>query len=229
MKIHRFYSTVELPSHSFVLTDERITFQVHTVLRLTSGELIDLFTPSGQSARYTIGHTTKTSLALDFVQKLESPQTLLKLRVCLALLKKDNFELAVAKLTEIGVEEIVPILSARTEKKNTDHARLERIAIESSEQSGRTKLPRIEVVMTLTEALGKAQGEKIYFGSLVQGSKIQNPQVSRATLFVGPEGGWTDNEEKLLKESGAEPVSFGTTTLKAETAALVLASIILNQ
>jgi 16S rRNA (uracil1498-N3)-methyltransferase len=229
MKIHRFYCEEKIPLNSPVLTDERIVFQIHTVLRLTLGECIDLFSADGESARYKIVQTTKSQVQLEYVEKLERSKTPLELRVCLALLKKDNFELAVAKLTEMGVSEIVPLLTARTEKKNIDQARLGRIVIESSEQSGRTTLPKIQPIATLEDILTHTQSKTIYFGSLTQGERNHQFEAESTTLCVGPEGGWTAEEEALLRGHGARALSFGTTTLRAETAALALSAIILNQ
>ena len=229
MKIHRFYCEEKIPGKLHTLTDARIAFQMHTVLRLAPGEQVDLFFPDGESTRYLLVHSSKNQVQLEYVEKLESRKLPLELRVCLALLKKDNFELAVAKLTELGVTEIVPLLTARTEKKSIDHARLERIVMESSEQSGRTSLPKILPITTLQESVVLCKNTTIYFGSLTQGKRNSEFQAQPSTLYIGPEGGWTLEEEALLQAQGAQALSFGTTTLRAETAALALSAIILNQ
>ena len=139
-----------------------------------------------------------------------------------SLIKKDKMEWVVEKATELGVSKIIPIISERSEKKGLNLERARRIAIEASEQCGRADVPVLGSIMGLEECIMGAEGEKIVFditGEPFSSSVIHN--IYPISLFVGPEGGWTEKEIEIFKESNAKIFSLGKLTLRAETAAIV--------
>ena len=140
----------------------------------------------------------------------------------LAILKKDNFELAVQKATECGVSNIIPVITERTIKTGLNTERLEKIVKEASEQSGRSIVPKILETMELKEALqhGTKNEEKVIF-HLVKENYEPKKNVTTVSIFIGPEGGFTEKEINLAKESGYEVASLGDLTLRGETAAIV--------
>jgi 16S rRNA (uracil1498-N3)-methyltransferase len=151
--------------------------------------------------------------------------------LCLALLKKDNFELAVQKAVELGISHIVPLLCERSEKKNMRADRLERIIIEAVEQSGRGDVPTLSEIITLADALESdaLPKEKIvlhpdgeYVGDAL--SKIHSQALA---VFIGPEGGFSDAEIKEFALHSIPTVSLGPQILRAETAAVAIASLLL--
>jgi len=151
--------------------------------------------------------------------------------LCASVIKKDNFELVVQKATELGVRHIIPILSDRTEKKKINMSRLEKIAIEASEQSGRGDVPTIHEAITLGEIFdsGTLPQEKIVLhpDGVIISDYIQNVQQSSIACFIGPEGGWGDDEIGFFKSYNVTPVSLGTQILRAETASIAVASVLL--
>jgi 16S rRNA (uracil1498-N3)-methyltransferase len=134
-----------------------------------------------------------------------------------ALTKGDRPEWVVQKLTELGVDRIVPVAAARSivrwdeERATRHHERLVAVAREASMQSRRARLPTVERPSPLEAALtvcGPA--------ALCEAGAAAAPSLDRPALFVGPEGGWSDDELRLA----AAPVGLGPTTLRAETATI---------
>ncbi len=149
--------------------------------------------------------------------------------LCAAVVKKDTFEWIVEKATELGVTHIIPVMAERSEKKSLNEARLQKIAIEASEQSGRGSVPTIQTIVELKEAIDilKAKDgiESIAFHT---DAERFNPQdVHRdipVCVFIGPEGGWTIDEVDMFHKNQIKVVCLGSQVLRAETAVVAALS-----
>jgi 16S rRNA (uracil1498-N3)-methyltransferase len=156
------------------------------------------------------------------------------LELHLALIKLPRFEWAVEKATELGVAAIVPVAAEYSDGGLIKGApkrveRWERIAEEAAQQSRRLAAPGVEAPLTLAEALGRPAelrclvdftGEEPATG-LIEGLG----SASTVAIFVGPEGGWSDEELALAREAGAAAISLGANVLRSETAALAAVSV----
>jgi 16S rRNA (uracil1498-N3)-methyltransferase len=149
-----------------------------------------------------------------------------RVTLCAAILKKDNFEWILQKCTELGVAVFRPIITERTIKiKNEVPGRWRDIVREAAEQSERIFLPEIKNPASLKTALKEAAGEK-YLAFERGGTLFSKEKLSgEITIFIGPEGGFTEREVALAKESGAKIVSLGQTILRAETASVAATTI----
>ena len=172
------------------------------------------------------------------LDRLEVPEPPVRVTLCAALIKFDRFEWMVEKATELGVERILPVETARTEKgllaasrKRTE--RWERIARESSQQSRRVRVPQIQPAAGLARAL-EAPAEYRYFleesgaPSFPRMLPASRKDAGTAALLVGPEGGWTDAERQAAAAAGWLAVGLGPQILRAETAALAALAILLT-
>lgn len=162
-------------------------------------------------------------------EKLAEEPPPLRLTLLAALIKFDRFEWIVEKATELGVEVIVPVMAARSEH-GLDKAagkRLERwrrIALESSQQARRARLPEIRECIAFASALVAPAGRRW----MLDESRDAPPLLSALPenwsddhcLLVGPEGGWTEEERRDAVAHGWAPVSLGHQVLRAETAAI---------
>jgi 16S rRNA (uracil1498-N3)-methyltransferase len=139
-----------------------------------------------------------------------------------SIIKRENFELMAQKATEVGVKEIVPLLSSRTIKLNIKSERVEKIIKEASEQSGRGKVPELHPPMTFKDALEHAKSNDLNLFFDPSG-KIFSPltQEKKIGVFIGPEGGWDEDEIGLARAQNFQIVSLGKLVLRAETAAIV--------
>jgi len=142
------------------------------------------------------------------------------LGVAFALVKGDRPELVVQKLTELGIDRIVPFVSARSvvrwdeAKAARAHERLNAVAREAAMQSRRTWLPTVEPLATFADVAvaGAALCER-------DGAPLS---LATPTLLVGPEGGWAPEELAAVLPT----VALGPTVLRAETAAIAAASLL---
>jgi 16S rRNA (uracil1498-N3)-methyltransferase len=166
----------------------------------------------------------------------------LPVALLLAVFKFDRLEWAIEKATELGVERIVPVLARRTEKHlaqaaATRVARWRRIAREAAQQSRRSDTVEILDPMQVRDAVrGEPEAVRLLLAESEQTTTLRDALDSSGTnsdsgsrrirLAIGPEGGWTPEEEKLFAAEGWKPVSLGPRILRAETAAIAAVSTV---
>lgn len=152
----------------------------------------------------------------------------LPLTLVLAVWKFDRLEWAIEKLTELGVARIVPVIARRTEKHLAQAAtarveRWRRIAQEAAKQSRRADVPILDEPLPLSQALKQPwPGANILLAENERMVLLRDvlPASDAVALAVGPEGGWTPEEEQLFAQAGWQPASLGPRILRAETAAI---------
>ena len=215
------------------LTDSELIHQLINVFRFKAGDKVILFDGSSFEYEAEISALSKKEISFNPLVKTQGKDTLNKknnVSLYLSLIKKSNFELAVEKCTEIGVTEIHPIISERSEKKDLNLERLNKIVKEASEQSGRVTLPEVFEITDLEKAVSQAIKDNktcVVFHTDVNQTK--SPNISNnIAIFIGPEGGWTDKEMDLFKKNSFQIHSLGQNVLRAETAAIVAVWKILN-
>ncbi len=223
MKIHRFIIPDNLKADELEIHDKEIVWQIKNVLRLKLGEKIIVGDGKSQEALAEITGIERSSVVLK-VQSLQENDNESKNSVTLycSVLKKENFELVVQKATEVGIKRIIPVISERTIKLGLNQERLEKIAKEAAEQSGRGMVPIILEPISFEKAVANASmtGNNFLFDS--SGEHIKETSFNgESAIFIGPEGGWTNIELSLAKNNGFIIVSLGKLTLRAETAAIV--------
>ncbi len=162
----------------------------------------------------------------------------LPVTLLLAVFKFDRLEWAIEKATELGVERIVPVIARRTEKHLVHAAatrveRWRRIAREAAQQSRRSNMLEISDPVPVKDAARDEPGairlllaESERMTTLRDGLEGLKTDSARIRLAVGPEGGWTPEEEKLFAGEGWMPVSLGPRILRAETATIAAVSIV---
>ena len=229
MKIHRFIGNFDLSKKEVEITNPENIKQIKDVLRLKKGEKLILSDGRGMDVEMTIDLISKNKITGN-IEKIDKPicvegfSVTRKVNLYLAILKKENFELAVQKTVEIGVYRIIPIITERTIKTGLNFARLEKIMIEASEQSGRSVIPILSPITSFKEALvdGTNSQEKIIFHPTgIVYTPSTNKDAENISIFIGPEGGFTEKEIKEATENGYTVVSLGHLTLRGETAAMI--------
>jgi 16S rRNA (uracil1498-N3)-methyltransferase len=165
---------------------------------------------------------------------IDSPPPPVRITLCAALIKFDRFEWMVEKATELGVERILPVEAARTEKglfaaASKRSERWERIARESSQQSRRARLPEILPAVRFEASLATEAGVRIFLEEAAAPPllNVLPERPESAALLLGPEGGWTDSERKLAAAAGWGAASLGPQVLRAETAAVAALAVVM--
>lgn len=224
MRFHRFYISAPIEHTKTVLKDERLIHQWRNVFRYNVGSEVILFDGSGIEYDAVIEKMNNREAEVRLVRERRGIVPEQKVVLYQSLIKKDKMEWVVEKATELGVSKIVPIVSERSEKKGFNLERAQKIAIEASEQCGRADVPVIERVKDLGLWVKDLKEEIIIFD--LSGSPFPplTLNTSPISLFVGPEGGWTQNEIEKFKDLNIKIFSLGKLTLRAETAAVVALS-----
>jgi len=237
MRLHRFYINQKIGEEKEItLTDPELIHQLVNVFRFATGDKVILFDGTGFEFEAEITLISKKEVSAKIIKSNQGSAfgnskslALVNISLYLSLIKKGNFELAAEKCTEIGVTEIHPIISERSEKKDLNIDRLNKIVKEASEQSGRVTLPKVYDIKPLELAVSQAVAEgKECVAFHTEVSTAPNPSLSNEgespkeiALFVGPEGGWTEKEMELFKQNNFKILSLGQNILRAETAAIV--------
>lgn len=234
MRLHRFYVSQPL-GEEVVIDDVSTIKQWLKVFRYTQGDFVILFNGDHNDYTYSLREASLQTCLLTLVQKTPLHVPARRSFLFLAVIKKDLFELVVEKATECGVTDIVPLITTHTEKKNLNTDRLQTIIKEASEQSGRGSLLLLHETCTLSEALDMTKALRIAptntFATTLFGKKIQSILKERLSLLekmdtaflVGPEGGWSHEEEHLFEKENLNRISLGETVLRAETAGIACA------
>lgn len=225
MRLHRFYITEKIEGKNVTISDRDLIHQWRKVFRYNVGSQVIVFDGSGVECRAVIAKMSPSEAELSVLETKEVPPPAKNLWLCLSLIKKDNFELVVQKAVELGVTHIVPILGERSEKKKLNMERLEKIVREATEQSGRGELLRVHELTTLPKLFesGVLPQEKIFFHPeyppIQQYISAQIKQYSFA-YFIGPEGGFSEEEIEIFKQHNVAGFALGPRILRAETAAI---------
>ena len=155
-----------------------------------------------------------------------------------SLPKADKMELVIQKAVELGVAEVIPMLSARCVsrpdpaalKKKTE--RWQKIALEAAKQSGRGIIPQVKLALDYRSAIENAArlGEILFFyeGGGENLLRLVKPAWKKVSIVIGPEGGFEDGEVEFAKAAGAKIATLGPRILRTETAPLAaLAAVML--
>ncbi len=224
MRLHRFIGSFDFGDGFLEIADPKLVEQLTRVLRLKAGDRFVACDGNGRETECVIEKVGTQTLSARVIKTFTSiPELHSRATLYCAMLKRENFEIVVQKATELGVAQIVPILTERTVKQSFKKDRLEKIMQEAAEQSGRGVIPNLDDIMNFEKALEDASlcEEQYFFDfdgeDFPDGKKSSQNHVA---LFIGPEGGWTDEEREAARGAGCVSISLGRFVLRAETAAI---------
>lgn len=249
--MHRFFVSPEALATQPVLLTGGQAHQVRRVLRLRLGDRVVLLDGHGRAYEAMLIALGETDARFQLVRQWEAAgEPFVHITLFQAVLKGERFSWALQKGTEVGISRFVPIICERNVVDDLDAAeakreRWERVIQEAAEQCGRARLPELAPACLFAQAVaapcdidavrqGSAEtarllawegehnrrlGDALASCNLVDGTRIE--------LFVGPEGGFVDEEVRLAQRYGVQPVNLGRRILRAETAGVVAAAAIL--
>ncbi len=226
MRTARFFvprDWIALSAEAFSIPAGPLHKQITQVLRMKAGDQLSLLPNDGTEIHGRITEITRSAImgviAGSTIHKPLTPH----ITVCAAITKRDTFEWMLQKCTELGASAFLPLHTDRTIKKTPDvPQRWLEIIKEASEQSGRTILPIMHEPISFTKALKQTEkAVRIVFHESASDSRWPTThKTSDIALFIGPEGGFTDEEIAKAKDHGAHIVQIGDLVLRAETAAI---------
>lgn len=230
-KIHRFfYEFNSIEEDSISIFDFEIVNQVVNVLKIKKDEEIIIFNKDTELLCF-LDEFNQKGIILRIIEIRNIEKQDYNINLYCSVLKKDNFEFVVQKSVELGISDIYPIITDRTIKTNLNFDRLNKISKEASEQSGRFYTTTVFNVMDLMKINIKKDDLNIVFNmdgdNIMIMKNLSNIRKSKnINLFIGPEGGWTDNEVFFFKKNNFLNINLGKNVLRAETASIVGVGII---
>ncbi len=242
--MHRFFVSPQAIRDNRIVLRGTVVHQIRDVLRMAPGDEIVLLDNSGAAYRaelVTVDRDAVRGRVIDKAILETEPRT--RITLYQGLLKGQKFDWVLQKGTELGITAFVPVLAARCvvgSLEDVSDVRLERwqrIIAEAAEQSGRAVLPALAAAMLFEHACESAVLRGGY--ALVPWEQEHAlglrealgrvPESRNIHLFIGPEGGFGEDEIAAARRFGAVPVSLGPRILRAETAGLAAAAAILYE
>lgn len=240
--MHRFFLPIEAFQGDGVNFPHEQAHQIRNVLRMRPGQRVVALDNQGGQYEVTLKQVDRRVVAGQIVAKqIATNEPGVRITLCQGLMKGAKFEWVLQKGTELGVSRFLPVVTQRSivrkpamiaKKKMT---RWRRIIREATEQSRRGRIPQLSPVVTLGAALEEAAEASLTLIPWEQASQVSlaaaipNPRPDSVVLFIGPEGGFTEEEVARGRQYGAIPVTLGPRILRSETAAIVSVALVLHQ
>ncbi len=196
------------------------------VMRLKAGDPVKLFDDRSGEYLATLSATGKRDLLLVVEAKLGEREAAPDLWLCQSLVRKDRLDWIAEKACELGIARFQPVLTARCVVDKVKDDRLRAQMIEAAEQCERNALPEIGPLARLDALLKDwPAGRTLYFCD-ERGGDAFLPQPGPAAILIGPEGGFTTQENAIIRaHPAARAVSLGPRILRADTAAVAAISV----
>lgn len=242
--MHRFFvDSSSIDNDKIFITGDDVK-HIGRVLRLKVGDIITVCDGKGLEYICRLSSISREAVLCGIVESRESgtePPVMVDLYQ--GLPKSSKMDLIVQKCVELGINSITPVNTSRvvvdTEKgkgAESRTARWQKISEEAAKQSGRGKIPEVKSMVVFSEAIKNLHGydlslipyEKECHTGLKQILRGKN-NINRVAVFIGPEGGFSDEEIKLAKENGIIAITLGPRILRTETAGFTCLSIIMYE
>ena len=236
---HFFVPGEQIKDNKAVITGPDFN-HIANVLRMKTGEQIEILDGCGHKYSGEIAEFKKNEIIVDLLGNFEVDSELpVKIVLFQGFPKSDKMEQIIQKCVELGVHEIVPVMTSRTivklDEKKSDKKieRFNAISLSAAKQSGRGIIPEVTNVMSFREALEYAKKlDKLIipyedaeemsrtrdvFNSIKDGS---------IGVFIGPEGGFSEEEVLAARDIRAVPVTLGKRILRTETAGMAVIAML---
>ena len=213
---------------------------LRNVLRIREGERAEIFDGKGGNWFGTVEFRNGEVFICGLEQvnsRLQPPAP--RLVLAMAMIKPARFEWALEKATELGIDEFLPLYTARSEIRISGEkiagrlTRWDRIAKEASKQCMRSDVPRVSFPLEFRAFLSfreySVQSKILFHEKAVDQWPVGRTETDDTIICIGPEGGWTEEEIEFAAKSGCGVFGLGPRVLRAETAAIAAISIFQHQ
>ena len=232
MQLPYFYQKDINTSQTQLVLSEETSKHCVQVLRMKDGEQLQLTDGQGNLLTAEIIAANKKNTIVKILDTTAFQQPATKICIAISLLKNAaRFEWFLEKATEIGVAEIIPIISKRTERQHFRFDRMNSILIAAMLQSQQTFLPILKEPIFFDEIVKSSNFQTKLIAHCEEDKKqsIKDIQLTNNTqVLIGPEGDFTPDEIALALQNNYQPVTLGNTRLRAETAGVVAATLLTN-
>lgn len=238
---HFFVSPQSVGEDRVVITGPDVN-HIKNALRMRQGEVIRVSDGCGTDYVCRIEQIDSSQVEAVILERQDSGELPVRVYLFQGLPKSDKMELIIQKTVELGVYSIIPtatkyaVVKLDGKKEKSKLERWQAIAESGAKQSKRGIIPQIQPVKTLKEALQFAAGLDAIWIPYEHESGMEHTKKALAAIgketrsvgvFIGPEGGFDEQEIELAKKAGAVPISLGKRILRTETAGITALSLIM--
>lgn len=217
---------------------------IKDVLRYAVNDNLDICDENGVKYITKINNMAKEKISLKILEvSEETSEPSINITLFQGLPKSDKLEMIIQKCTELGVSEIVPVITDRVIVKIDEKSaskkveRWNKIALEAGKQSGRQKIPKIKNINNLKNLIENISKYDILLlpyeceKEITLKSVLRNldANVKNIAIMIGPEGGFSENDLKLLDLPNVKKVTLGPRILRTETAGLATVAMVLYE
>ncbi len=223
---------------SAVIRGEDCHHLVH-VRRVKAGDLLRLRSADGRGYTGRISSVGASEITLTITDEIMSAGEPVDISLYMALIKGGNFEFVLQKAVEIGVNRIIPVITSRTVpdpsgKTDQKMDRWNKIIAGAAKQCFRSGIPVLEYPSAFSDVIKNVSSAIRLIAHPGAVTELRDflstsERPSSVSLLVGPEGGFSETEILSATDAGWIAVNFGTTHLRAETAAVILPSLVIYQ
>ena len=226
----RLYYPDSIVENTTSLLSKEHTHYVVNVMRLKRGSNINCFNKEGEWVSEVV-FLEKDRVEVKFLNRVKESIKSPSIELAICLVKKNPMEIILQKATELGVTKIIPIISERTEVKELNLERANKIVIEATEQSNQLSPPEISKITTLKNFMNNLNAaNRIFFADINCKRRLKKEDIkvdNLKTILIGPEGDFTPAERKMILENGNTiPFSLSKNILRTETAAISALSLL---
>lgn len=215
-----------------VILNEETSRHIIQVLRMQEGAFIQLTNGKGHLLEAEITEAHKKRTIVKILKEKTIPATNKRITMAISPIKNaSRFEWFLEKATEIGINEIIPLICQRTEKEKLRISRLQQIIVSAMLQSRQVWLPVLHEPATFNQLMENAVHTKKYIAHCEDALKNNLAKESLSNsdsvlMLIGPEGDFTPAEIKQAIDKGFIPVTLGDNRLRTETAGVVAATLL---
>jgi 16S rRNA (uracil1498-N3)-methyltransferase len=226
----RLFHPENITENTTGLLSKEHTHYVVNVMRLKRGSNINFFNKNGEWLSEIV-FLDRDRVEVKFLNKLKEPTKNSNIELAICLVKKSPMDTILQKATELGVSKIIPIISERTEVKELNFERANRIVVEATEQSNQLIPPQISEITKLKDFLKDLSGSsKLLFADVNSKDKLKAEALKEAktlSVLIGPEGDFSPSEQELiLSNSNAVPFTISRNILRSDTAVISAISLV---
>ena len=226
----RLYFPDNIVENTTSLLSKEHTHYVVNVMRMKRGSNINFFNKEGEWLSELI-FLDRDRVEVKFLNKIKEPSKLSNIELAICLVKKNSMETILQKATELGVSRITPIISERTEVKELNYERAQKIVIEATEQSNQLNPPKVSKAIKLKNFLEKLDSEtKFLFADVNSQNNLQKKDLegnNLKTILIGPEGDFSPSErESILAKANTTSFSISKNILRSDTAVISAISLV---
>ena len=226
----RLYNPDSIEENSTNLLSKEHTHYVVNVMRLKRGSNINFFNSEGEW-KSEIVFLDKDRVEVKIIEKIKQPKGLSNIELAICLVKKNPMEIILQKATELGVSKITPIISERTEVKELNYDRANKIVIEATEQSNQLSPPKIFEVTKLKDFLDNLDGtSKLLFADVNSTNNLNAETLKQGnpiSVLIGPEGDFSPSErDSILGNSNVTSFTISRNILRSDTAVIGAISLV---